>query len=54
MKVPSPIRIIPDSQECEAGGINIEEGSLSRPAALGIIAWKHELLVVPFSGEWAA
>jgi hypothetical protein len=54
MKALSPIRIIPDSQECEAGGIKIEEGSLSRPAPMGIIAWKHELLVVPFSRELAA
>jgi hypothetical protein len=24
------------------------------PGPIGIIAWKHELLVVPFTGEWAA
>ena len=24
------------------------------PEPMGIITWKHELLVVPFSGEWAA
>ena len=26
----------------------------TRPEPMGIITWKHELLVVPFSGEWAA
>jgi hypothetical protein len=25
-----------------------------RPGPIGMIAWKHELLVVAFSGEWAA
>jgi hypothetical protein len=24
------------------------------PEPMGIITWKHELLVVPFRGEWAA
>ena len=29
--------------------------SLNRgPEPMGIIIWKHELLVVPFCGEWAA
>jgi len=54
VKVPPPIRIIPDSQECEAGEIKIEEGSRSRPAPMGIIPWEHEPLVVRFNREWAA
>ena len=24
------------------------------PEPMGIITWKHELLVVPFTGQWAA
>ena len=24
------------------------------PEPMGIIAWKHEVLVVPVSGQWAA
>jgi hypothetical protein len=32
----------------------VHEGSLGGPELMGIITWKHELLVVPFSAEWAA
>ena len=24
------------------------------PGPIGMITWKHELLVVPFAGQWAA
>ncbi len=30
------------------------ERHLQGPEPMSIITWKHELLVVPFSGEWAA
>ena len=30
------------------------EGSDRGAEPMGIITWKHELLVVPFCGQWAA
>jgi hypothetical protein len=33
---------------------NMDSVAVPGPGPIGIIAWKHELLVVPFSGEWAA
>jgi hypothetical protein len=32
----------------------VVRGGCRGPEPMGIITWKHELLVVPFSGEWAA
>ncbi len=34
--------------------LKAHEGWCRGPEPMGIITWKHELLVVPFSGKWAA
>jgi len=30
------------------------EGLTGGPGPIGIVAWKYELLAVPFTGQWAA
>ena len=38
----------------DSKGSSWHEGWGRGPEPMGMITWKHELLVVPFSGEWAA